>query len=71
MFLVIADYAISDYDEAMDVKIMTAAGRKSDTSTADLNRREHIWSVSTIQEARRIKREVGRVNGVSCCLREK
>ena len=71
MFLVTAEYDLPAEWEEMDSQITIAAGRKGDSSSATVRVREIIWYVSTMGEAKRIKREVAKVNGVTVRLREK
>lgn len=78
MFLVTCEYALDgrDVDET-DKELFSIACRTSDgsgagkSSQARTGFRDHLWYVDTISEAKKLVRELNKVNGVKATLREK
>lgn len=77
MFLVQASYPLSDYDlDVQDILMFKSVGRKSDASEATYEKgipgnRGHTWYTTTMEEARRMIRELNTVQGVKAFMREK
>ena len=75
MFTITTISPLDDKWEERDKKIEEAAGRRSDSrgsgsQIGKVGERDHVWNVSTFEQAIELKERLKKVEGVKVSLRE-